>query len=220
MTSAAQPRRVLVTGGAGYVGSHAIRALLHAGHFVVVADDLSAGHRDCVPERTPFARLDVADGAAVRDLLRKYSIEAVLHFASRTDVAQSIAEPRLYYRCNLASTISLLESVLDVGIRTFILSSTAAVYGNPTYLPIDERHPTDPISPYGTTKIAIEQMLAAYCRAYGLRYAALRYFNAAGADPDSGLAERHSPETHLIPIVLEAAFGHRQCVSNRSRDAA
>jgi UDP-glucose 4-epimerase len=190
------------------------------GHSVVVADDLSAGHRDSVPSDVPFARVDVADGVAMRELLRTHGIEAVLHFASRIEVGESVRDPRLYYGGSLGGAISLLESVLDVGVGIFIQSSSAAVFGKPAHVPIDEGHPTAPISPYGETKLAIERILAAYARAYGLRYAALRYFNAAGADPDGGLSERHSPETHLIPNVLDAALGRQPHVTVFGTDYA
>jgi UDP-glucose 4-epimerase len=205
--------RVLVTGGAGYIGSHMVRTLLHARHDVVVIDDLSSGHRESLPPDVPFVRADVADRARVTEALRTHGIEAILHFASRIQVGESVIDPRLHFVGNLGASIALLESALDAGVRQFVLSSTAAVYGDPVRLPIDEDHPTAPVSPYGETKLGTERMLAAYARAYGLRYAALRYFNAAGADVGAGLCERHSPETHLIPIVLEAALGWREHVT-------
>jgi UDP-glucose 4-epimerase len=205
--------RVLVTGGAGYIGSHMVRTLRRARHDVVVVDDLSSGHRETVPDDVPFVRADVSDRARVTDALRTHRIEAILHFASRIQVGESVVDPRLYYVGNLGASIALLESALDAGVKEFVLSSTAAVYGDPIRIPIDEDHPTAPVNPYGETKLAAERMLATYARAYGLRYAALRYFNAAGADVDAGLRERHSPETHLIPIVLEAALGRRDQVT-------
>jgi UDP-glucose 4-epimerase len=210
--------RVLVTGGAGYIGSHMVLALKTAGHEATVIDDLSAGHRDAVPAGVEFVEADVADRTRVTDVLRARQIEAIVHFASRIQVGESVVDPRKYYTGNLAAAVSLLESALDAGVRRFVLSSTAAVYGDPVRVPIDEDHPTAPINPYGETKLAIERMLASYRRAYGLSFAALRYFNAAGADADGGLAERHHPETHLIPIVLEAAAGRRPHVSVFGRD--
>jgi UDP-glucose-4-epimerase GalE len=197
---------VLVTGGAGYIGSHMVRALVGAGHRVVVVDDLSSGHADAVAPGVPLVRADVRDEAVV-EALREHAIEAVFHFASRIQVGESVTNPRLYFKDNLAAAIALAERVLEAKVGYFILSSTAAVYGVPVRTPIDEDHPTVPVNPYGETKLATERMLASYGRAYGLKYAALRYFNAAGAEP--GLAERHDPETHLIPLVLDAALGRR-----------
>ncbi len=205
--------RVLVTGGAGYIGSHMVRTLRRARHDAVVLDDLSSGHRETVPDDVPFVRADVADRARVTEVLKAHRVGAILHFASRIQVGESVVDPRLYFVGNLGASIALLECALDAGVELFVLSSTAAVYGNPIHVPIDEDHPTAPVNPYGETKLGTERMLAAYTRAYGLRYAALRYFNAAGADVDAGLRERHSPETHLIPLVLEAALGRRERVT-------
>jgi len=206
--------RLLVTGGAGYVGSHMVKTLLAGGHEVVVLDDLSTGHRDAV---LPGARLvegSVADAADVRALLAGERIEAVFHFAAKIRVEQSVTEPRLYWQGNLVATLALLEAVLDTpSVKAFVQSSTAAVYGTPETSPIDETHPCRPVNPYGESKLAIEQVLDAYGKAHGLRWAALRYFNAAGADAEAGLAERHEPETHLIPIVLDVAAGARAQLS-------
>ncbi len=201
---------VLVTGGAGYIGSHMVRVLIDAGHDVIVLDDLSAGHADAVPAGTRLVRADIRDGAVVLALLRDEKIDAIFHYASRIQVGESVRDPRLYFRDNLAAGVLLLESALDAGIRRFVLSSTAAVYGDPIRVPIDEEHPTVPVNPYGETKLMLERVLSSYARAYGMRYAALRYFNASGADVNAGLGERHDPETHLIPIVLEAALGKRE----------
>jgi UDP-glucose 4-epimerase len=195
-----------------------VRALRRAGRDVLVVDDLSSGHRSAVPQDVPFVQADVADRARVTEALRAHRVEAVLHFASRIQVGESVANPRLYFTGNLAASVALLESVLDAGVERFVLSSTAAVYGDPIRVPIEEDHPTAPINPYGETKVATERMLAAYARAYGLKYASLRYFNAAGADPDGGVGERHDPETHLIPIVLDAALGRREDVKVFGRD--
>jgi UDP-glucose 4-epimerase len=201
---------VLVTGGAGYIGSHMVRALLRAGHRVVVIDDLSAGHIDAVHPEAKFVCADVRSDT-VRDVLRDDAVEAVIHFASRIQVGESVSNPRLYYRDNLVAAVTLCDHVLDAHVPYFILSSTAAVYGAPIRTPIDEGHPTVPVNPYGATKLAIERMLAAYGRAYGIRSVALRYFNAAGAE--AGLGERHDPETHLIPLVLDAALGRRETIT-------
>jgi UDP-glucose 4-epimerase len=198
---------VLVTGGAGYIGSHMVRALVGAGHHVVVIDDLSTGHVDALAPGIDFVHADVRARDIVTHVLETRSVEAIFHFASRIQVGESVVEPRLYYRDNLGAAVELLERALDAKVPYFILSSTAAVYGSPEHTPIEEGHPTEPVNPYGETKLAIEKMLASYRRAYGLSYAALRYFNAAGAEP--GLAERHDPETHLIPLVLDAALGRR-----------
>jgi UDP-glucose 4-epimerase len=191
-----------------------VSTLRRAGHPVVVVDDLSSGHREAVPPEVPFVQADVADRPRVTATLREHRVEAILHFAARIQVGESVVAPRLYYTGNLSASIALLESALDAGVERFILSSTAAVYGAPIATPIEEEHPTAPVNPYGETKLAIERMLAAYSGAYGLRYAALRYFNASGADPDTpSLGERHVPETHLVPIVLEAALGVRPGVT-------
>jgi UDP-glucose 4-epimerase len=204
---------ICVTGGAGYIGSHMVRVLLRAGHGVVVIDDLSAGHADSLPPGVPFVRADVRDAAVVVRTLREHHVDAVFHFASRIQVGESVVNPRLYWRDNLAAGVALVEAVLDAGVKRFVLSSTAAVYGDPVRVPLDEDHPTVPVNPYGATKLVLEQMLTDYARAYGLSYAALRYFNAAGADVAAGIGERHDPETHLIPIVLEAALGKRPHVT-------
>jgi UDP-glucose 4-epimerase len=201
---------VLVTGGAGYIGSHMVRELVRGGHRVVVVDDLSSGHEDAVAPEATFVRADVRD-PEVGAVLREHEVEAVFHFASRIQVGESVTHPRLYFRDNLAAAIALLEHVLDARVAHFILSSTAAVYGAPIRTPIDEDHPTVPVNPYGQTKLSIEKMLESYAHAYDFRFAALRYFNAAGAEP--GLKERHDPETHLIPLVLDAALGRRESIT-------
>ncbi len=206
--------RVLVTGGAGYIGSHMVRTLVRAKHDVLVVDDLSAGHADALPSSgIRFVQASVSDAPRMLAAMRDHGTEAMLHFASRIQVGESVVDPRKYYTGNLAAAVSLFESALDAGVKLAVLSSTAAVYGNPLRVPIDEEHPTAPINPYGETKLAIERMLGSYGRAYGLRWAALRYFNASGADTEARLDERHDPETHLIPIVLDAALGRRDHVT-------
>jgi UDP-glucose 4-epimerase len=189
------------------------RMLLSAGHDVLVVDDLSTGHRDAVPEGAAFVEADVGDRARVSEAMRAHGTEAVLHFAGRTQVGESVAAPRLYWARNVVASAALLECALDAGVRSFVFSSTAAVYGDPLHVPIDEGHPTTPVNPYGDSKLAVERMLAAYARAYGLRVACLRYFNAAGADVAAGLDERHDPESHLVPIVLDVALGRREAVT-------
>jgi UDP-glucose 4-epimerase len=205
--------RILVTGGCGYIGSHMVRVLRRARHEVIVLDDLSSGDAATVPAGVDLVVGNVRDHALVTPLLRDRSVEAIFHFASRIQVGESVVDPRLYFRDNLGAAIDLLESALDAGVGRFVLSSTAAVYGSPVRVPLDEDHPLDPINPYGETKLAIERMLARYATAYGLKYAALRYFNAAGGLADEGLGERHVPETHLIPLVIDAATGARPAIT-------
>lgn len=208
--------RALVTGGAGYVGSHMVETLVRAGHEVVVVDDLSTGHRDAIPvgDRVTFVEGDVGGTHAMKALLRDAKIDAVCHFAAKIRVEESVTAPRKYFQGNLVTTLNLLEAVLDHDAAIpIVFSSTAAVYGTPDAVPIDEDHPKRPVNPYGETKLAVERALEAYGRAYGLRWAALRYFNACGAHPEAGLGERHEPETHLVPIVLEAAAGKRASVA-------
>jgi UDP-glucose 4-epimerase len=195
-----------------------VRALLEEGERVVVVDDLSAGHADAVSRDAKLVVADVRDRDAVMRAIVGDDVRAVFHFASRIQVGESVAKPRLYYRDNLSAAVELLETVLDAGVKTFILSSTAAVYGDPIKTPIDEDHPTAPVNAYGETKLAIERMLGSYARAYGLRYVALRYFNAAGADADAGLGERHEPESHLLPLAIDAALGRRPALTVYGRD--
>ena len=200
---------ILVTGGCGYVGSHMVRVLRRASHTVTVLDDLSGGDRDTIPPGVELVVGDVRDRVTVTGLLWARGIGAIFHFASRAQVGESVVDPRLYFRDNLAAGIDLLESALDAKVSRFILSSTAAVYGTPVRTPIDEDDPKDPINPYGETKLALERVLARYSSAYGFKSVALRYFNAAGGLPEEGLRENHEPETHLIPLVLDAAHGKR-----------
>lgn len=197
---------VLVTGGAGYVGSHAAKALRTAGHEVVVLDNLVAGHREAV-QGGPLVEADIADSAAVRDAIRRYRVTAVMHFAALLSVGQSVQAPGEYYANNVSGTLALLNVLVRESIHHFVFSSTAAVYGEPVETPIREDHPTAPINPYGETKLAIERALPHYDRAYGLRSIRLRYFNAAGADGEGELGEDHHPEEHLIPRALQATAG-------------
>lgn len=208
----------MVTGGAGFIGSHMVRALLRRGRRAVVIDDLSTGHADAVPADVPLVVADMADESAMKRVFADHEIDEIVHFAARTQVGESMIDPRRYWNGNVVATAALLERALDAGVERIIFSSTAAVYGAPARIPIEEDDAALPINPYGETKLAVERMLAAYSRAYGLRYCALRYFNAAGADPDGGLAERHDPETHLIPLVLDAAIGRRRHVAIFGRD--
>lgn len=209
---------VLITGGAGYIGSHMVHRLRQRGRPVVVLDDLSSGDREAVPVGVPLVVGSVGDRDITARLIREHRVTAIVHFAARIQVGESVVDPRRYWMGNVVATASLLESALDAGVDRFILSSTAAVYGTPSRVPIREDDPTVPINPYGETKLSIERMLASYAHAYRLRYAALRYFNAAGALAEAGLAERHEPETHLIPIILQVAARRRPNVTVYGRD--
>lgn len=201
----------LVTGGAGYVGSHCCKALAGAGYTPVTVDNLFRGHPDFV-KWGPFREGDIRDGGFLDSVFKEYRPIALFHFAGLTYVGESVSNPELYYGANTAGTLSLLEAARQNGCRNIIFSSTAATYGNPEYSPIDEKHPLNPINPYGRSKLFIEQIMADYERAHGIKYAALRYFNAAGADSGGEIGERHSPETHLIPLIIEAAMGKRDSV--------
>lgn len=196
----------MVVGGAGYIGSHMVKCLLEAGHHVVVLDDLSSGFRGAVLGGDLVVG-SCADGALLDRLFAAHRFDGVLHFASFIQVGESVSEPANYYRNNVAATLTLLERMVAHGLNHFIFSSTAAVYGEPLRVPIDEAHPRQPINPYGHSKAMVEQILLDFDRAYGLRSVALRYFNAAGADPAGRIGERHMPETHLIPLALHAVLG-------------
>lgn len=197
--------KVLVTGGAGYIGSHMVAMLLDAGHDVITLDNLSTGYRDAVLGGH-FVKGDISDRQQLRALLLNAGIEIVMHFASSIEVGESVIAPGKYYRNNVANTINLLDAMLEAGVRRIVYSSSAAVYGEPGYVPIDEIHPVKPLNPYGRSKSCVESILTDYDTAHGLRYVSLRYFNAAGADPGGRLGERHVPESHLIPRLLQAAM--------------
>jgi len=203
--------RILVTGGAGYIGSHAVKLFIARGHDVWVYDDLSFGHRASVPaERLIVA--DLADAPRLDHALMIHRIEAVVHFAAFAYVGESVRDPGKYYRNNLVNTLGLMECMRRNGIRRMVFSSTCATYGVPRTVPITENEPQKPINPYGNGKLAVERALADYATAYDWGYAALRYFNAAGASPDGKIGEDHDPETHLIPLVIQTAMGQRQAV--------
>ncbi|MBD0681005.1 UDP-glucose 4-epimerase GalE [Pseudomonas sp. V98_8] len=204
--------KFLVIGGAGYIGSHMVKQLLGAGHELVVADNFSTGYRSALLGGT-LVELDIADAQALDALFASHHFDAVFHFASFIQVGESVTEPAKYYQNNLAATLTLLKAMVRAGVKRFIFSSTAAVYGDPQYVPIDEAHPKAAINPYGRTKWMVEQMLEDFDRAYGLKSVCLRYFNAAGADPDGQLGERHEPETHLLPLILQAASGRRKTIT-------
>jgi UDP-glucose-4-epimerase GalE len=200
--------RILVTGGAGYIGSHTVKLLLARGHDVRVVDNLTYGHRAAVPaDRLTVA--DLADQPAVDHLMMTHRIEAVVHFAAFAAVGESVKHPARYWQNNLVNTLGLLDLCRRHGVNRFVFSSTCATYGIPAIVPMTEETPQRPINPYGETKLAVERALADYAAAYGLGYAALRYFNAAGAAPDGSIGEDHHPETHLIPLVLQVALGQR-----------
>jgi len=201
-------KHVLVTGGAGYIGSHACKALAAAGYVPVSFDNLVYGHEWAV-RWGPFVQGDILDRAALDAALEKYRPAAVMHFAAFAYVGESVGNPIKYYRNNVSGSLSLLAAMRDHGVGKFILSSTCATYGLPDAVPIPETHPQRPINPYGASKLMVEQILRDVDAAYGLRSISLRYFNAAGADPDGEIGESHDPETHLIPLVLDAAAGVR-----------
>ena len=209
--------KVLVVGGAGYIGSHMVLALHQAGHEVVTLDNLSTGHRDAVLAGE-WVLGDLADPVALEALFSGRRFEAVLHFASSIQVGESVRQPLLYYQNNVANTLNLLQAMVRHGVRRLIFSSTAALFGNPVRSRIDETHPRQPINPYGRSKWMVEQVLADADQAHGLRSICLRYFNAAGADPLARVGERHEPETHLIPLVLQAASGRRSDISVHGTD--
>ena len=199
---------ILVAGGAGYIGSHAVQELVHQGFEVLVLDNLSSGRRELVGE-APFVEADLLDREALARIFRQHEIGAVLHFASLIQVGESVADPRRYYTHNLTTSLNLLDAMLEAGTRALIFSSTAAVYGEPLEIPIPESHPTRPASPYGRSKLMVEDILRDYERAHGLRSISLRYFNAAGAAPDASAGECHDPETHLVPNILLSILGKR-----------
>ncbi len=200
--------RILVTGGAGYIGSHTAKALSQAGHEPVVLDNFSEGHRWAV-KWGRLAEGDLADQDFIRHALHEFGIQAVIHFAAHALVAESVANPRKYYWNNVVNSLRLLDAMAESGVRHIVFSSSCATYGVPNRVPISEDHPQFPVNPYGQTKLMIERILHDYDPAYGLRWVALRYFNAAGADPEGEIGEDHDPETHLIPIAIQAAQGRR-----------
>jgi UDP-glucose 4-epimerase len=209
--------RILVVGGAGYIGSHAVRYLQNAGHDVWVLDNLDIGHAAAVP-RGRLIVGDLADQASLEETLRRQAIDAVMHFAAFASVPESVAEPARYYRNNVVGALNLLDAMRATGVSRIVFSSTCAVYGIPEAVPITEETPTRPINPYGFTKLVIERALADYARAYGLGAAALRYFNACGAAEDASIGEDHTPETHIIPLVLQVALGQRPHVTITGTD--
>lgn len=203
--------RILVTGGAGYIGSHAARYLSSAGHDVWVYDNLVYGHRQAVPPGRLIVA-DLNDAAQIQDALGRHQIEAVMHFAAFAAVGESVEHPDRYYQNNVVNSLKLLDAMRSAGVTKIVFSSTTATYGVPKRIPINEDELQLPINPYGFSKLVVERALHDYAKAYGFAFAALRYFNAAGASPDGDLGEDHTPETHLIPVVLQVALGQRDKV--------
>jgi UDP-glucose 4-epimerase len=206
---------ILVTGGAGYIGSHAVLALRDAGYEVVILDNLVYGHRDLVETalKVEIIQGDIGDRALLDQLFKTREFAAVMHFAAYAYVGESVSQPAKYYRNNVVGTLTLLEAMCEAGIKNFVFSSTCATYGVPQQIPISENQPQQPINPYGMSKLMVEQILSDFDHAYGLRSVRFRYFNAAGADPQCRLGEDHEPETHLIPLVLLTAMGKRESIS-------
>lgn len=201
-------KNILVMGGAGYIGSHTVKHLVENGYNVIVADNLSMGHREAV-KTDKFELADLMDKESLRAVFKKYPIDTVINFAGFIAVGESVENPAKYYQNNVVGTLNLLDIMLENNVKKIVFSSTAAVFGNPLYVPIDEKHITNPINPYGQTKLMIEKIFADYQRAYGLKYIAFRYFNASGCAVDGSIGESHNPETHLIPLVLKAIKGER-----------
>ena len=200
-----ESKRILVTGGAGYIGSHTVQMLLEQGHEVTVVDNLSKGHRHNVPAKLLY-KLDINDTNALAELMRQVRCEAVIHFAAFIAVGESMREPARYFANNVGGSLSLLTAMVETGVKHMVFSSTAAVYGDPPSSPILETFPIQPVSPYGESKVMVETLLRWFDRIHGLTSVCLRYFNACGADPEGRLGEEHEPETHLIPLLLRAAI--------------
>ena len=202
---------VLLTGGAGYIGSHVTRALTAAGHTCVVYDNLSKGHAAAIAG-TPLVVADVADGDTLRQVLTDNAIDTVIHLAAFIEAGESVGMPDKYFHNNTIIGLTLLDAMRDCGVRRMVFSSTAAVYGQPEAMPIEEEDRLEPINPYGSSKLCVEYMLRAYAQAYDMGFVSLRYFNVAGAHPEGGIGEAHQPETHLIPLVLQVPLGQRSSV--------
>lgn len=202
--------RILVVGGAGYIGSHCIQALLKNDFQVIALDNLVFGHREAIPSEIPFYKEDLGNYTKVREILKKEKIDAVMHFAGYINVGESSTDPLTYYRNNVGATYELLQAMVDEGVNKFVFSSSCAVYGIPQKLPLTENAPKQPINPYGQTKLDIENALSWLAKANKISFASLRYFNAAGAAADASIGEDHEPETHLIPLILQSLLGQRK----------
>ena len=204
--------RIFIVGGAGYIGSHMVKIAHKAGHDVITLDNLSTGHQDAVLYGE-FELCDILDTTKLDKLFKKHKPDAVMHFSAYSLVGESMTDPYKYYNNNVSGTLSLLKAMIDNDCMKFIFSSSAAIFGNPEYIPIDESHPKNPINSYGKSKLMVEEILKDFESAYGLKYVSFRYFNAAGHDPEGELSERHNPETHLLPLIMQAANGQRDSVS-------
>lgn len=209
--------KILVAGGAGYIGSHMIKHFLQTDHEVLILDNLSTGYEDNC-QGLPLHKIDLKDKDQVLQFLKTQSFDAVMHFASFINVGESYHHPEKYYQNNVINSFHLLDAMIECGIKNFIFSSSAAVYGEPTQIPINENHPIAPVNPYGSTKAEVEKKLEEYRLNKGLNYISLRYFNACGAHPDGSIGERHNPETHLIPLILQAASGRRKNIQIHGND--
>ena len=204
--------KILVVGGAGYIGSHMVKRLVERGDDVIIVDNFSTGSRSAV-KGALLVEADISNRPVLDSVLQHHNPHAIFHFASLSQVGESMTDPSKYYKNNTISTLSLFDAMIDSGIKKIIFSSTASVYGNPIYTPIDENHPKEPISPYGNSKLMIEKILNDYKIAYGVQSVCLRYFNVSGADPDSKLGEQRNSESHLIPLLLQVASGRREFIT-------
>ena len=200
---------VLVTGGAGYIGSHVVRKLIEKKHKVIVFDNLSRGHIESLPRETAFEKVDLLNFDELKSSIQKYDFTSVIHFAAFAYVGESMENPMMYYENNVKGSLNLISAVKEKGVKNFVFSSTCSVYGNPAQIPMSEEIPINPINPYAKTKLIIENILSDFDYAYGMKYAALRYFNAAGDDDSGEIGESHQPEPHLIPLVMQTALGSR-----------
>lgn len=204
--------KILVTGGAGYIGSHFVKLLIDNNHETIVIDNLIRGHKEAVPKNVPLEVIDLLDYSSLSNVIKKYKPNAVVHFAAFAYVGESVENPQLYYLNNVVGSFNLIKAAVESEIKKFVFSSTCSIYGNPLMIPISEKESSKPINPYANTKLMIETILKDFDTAYGLKYVALRYFNAAGADPNGEIGESHNPETHLIPLVLYTALKKREKV--------
>ena len=204
--------KIFIVGGAGYIGSHMVKAAYKKGYEVITLDNLSTGHKDAVLYGK-FEFCDILDKVELNRIFKKYKPDVVMHFSAFSLVGESVSDPYKYYHNNVAGTLNLLKTMIDNNCKKFIFSSSAAIYGEPQYTPIDEKHPMRPINPYGKSKMMVEEILKDFDSAYGLKYVSFRYFNAAGHDVEGNLRERHEPETHLLPIIMQVVNGQRDSVS-------
>lgn len=210
--------KILVTGGAGYIGSHFVKILVQKGYETIVVDNLSRGHIESIHPDAQFEKADLLESGALSEVISKYKPDAVVHFAALAYVGESVESPSLYYENNVVGSFNLIRACVQNNIKKIVFSSTCSIYGNPETTPIDENQKSNPINPYANTKLTVEKILGDFDTAYGLKFVALRYFNAAGADPDALIGESHNPETHLIPLVLSTAMGMRNKVDVYGND--